>query len=417
MQTLILIIIIFLLVGSWIVFIRLYTKIQQRESVAIKKFEDVRRQLQKQLADLDSVIGLFTRVYEIGFQSYGKESKSALSQTILDFACQITKCQVGSLMLIDRETNELYIAMVRGILEQSARLKIGEGVAGRVAESGKTIIISNIDSDIRFIKRQDTEYRSKSMVSIPIQVKNKIVGVLNLHAEEVNHTFEERDIRLLTILSSQGAFAMENVELFDNLQKFYLEMIETLSRTLDLKEHLPESQSIHERMRIYARRIAEELNLPESITKHIEYASLIYGIGKIVIDDSILRKPGKLTPEEYEIIKKHPEFGQKLIAPVKFLSPVTSMILYHQERWDGKGYPSGLIGEEIPLGARIIAIINTYRAMTSDRPYRKALPVSEAIEEIKKGSGTQFDPKIVTAFVKVLEKENSGGLQKDELST
>ena len=112
-----------------------------------------------------------------------------------------------------------------------------------------------------------------------------------------------------------------------------------------------------------------------------------------------------VTPEEYEKIKKHPEIGQEMISKVRFLSPIASMIHYHQERWDGKGYPAGLKGEEIPLGARIVSAINAYRAMVSDRPYRPALAKGEAIRELRQGAGTQFDPKVVEAFIHILEKE------------
>ena len=139
--------------------------------------------------------------------------------------------------------------------------------------------------------------------------------------------------------------------------------------------------------------------------RHIEYAALMHDIGKIGIDEAILHKPGKLTPEEREIIKKHPEIGNRIIAPVAFLSPVAPMVLYHQEWYDGQGYPDGLAGEEIPLGARIVAVIDAFDAMTSDRPYRKALSRDIAVGELNKGANTQFDPKVVNAFIEVLREE------------
>jgi HD-GYP domain-containing protein (c-di-GMP phosphodiesterase class II) len=116
----------------------------------------------------------------------------------------------------------------------------------------------------------------------------------------------------------------------------------------------------------------------------------MHDIGKIGIADEILLKPGKLTPEEIEVIKKHPTIGHRILAPVKFLSPVAPMVLYHQEWFDGSGYPEGLANEEIPLGARIVAVIDAYDAMTSNRPYRKALPREVAIDELKKGSGRRL---------------------------
>jgi HD-GYP domain-containing protein (c-di-GMP phosphodiesterase class II) len=140
--------------------------------------------------------------------------------------------------------------------------------------------------------------------------------------------------------------------------------------------------------------------------RHIEYAALMHDIGKIGIDENILHKPGKLTDEEREIIKKHPAIGNRIIAPVAFLSPVAPMVLYHQEWFNGQGYPEGLAGEEIPLGARIVAVIDAYDAITSDRPYRKALSKEIAIEELNKGAGVQFDPKVVKAFLSILSEES-----------
>jgi HD-GYP domain-containing protein (c-di-GMP phosphodiesterase class II) len=135
---------------------------------------------------------------------------------------------------------------------------------------------------------------------------------------------------------------------------------------------------------------------------------LMHGIGKIGIGEAILRKPGKLTADEFEQIKKHPEIAQQIISKVQFLTPIVPMILYHQESWDGSGYPAGLKGEEIPLGSRIVAVINAFDAMVSERPYRQPLSESQAVEELKRGAGSQFDPKVVEAFLRVAERCKAG---------
>jgi len=165
-----------------------------------------------------------------------------------------------------------------------------------------------------------------------------------------------------------------------------------------IKRHL-------ERSIKYAILIGEKLGLDEKDMEALKFGAVLHDIGKIGVDGKILFKPGKLTPEEFEEIKKHPEIGAEIIKGVEFLERVEPIILYHHERYDGKGYPKGLKGEEIPLLARIITVIESYEAMTSERLYKRAKSKEEAIEELKREKGKQFDPRIVDIFLKILEEE------------
>ena len=155
----------------------------------------------------------------------------------------------------------------------------------------------------------------------------------------------------------------------------------------------------------YATEIARALNLPLEDVECIKQASMLHDLGKIGISEKILLKKAKLTQKEYEEIKKHPQIAVDILRPIQFLHDLIPLIFYHHERWDGKGYPSGLKNEEIPLGARIISIADVYQALMSDRSYRKAYPKHEVVDIIKKGKGSQFDPKIVDVFLKILERE------------
>jgi len=157
----------------------------------------------------------------------------------------------------------------------------------------------------------------------------------------------------------------------------------------------------------YSAQIAMALGLPPDEIKSIRAASLLHDLGKIGISAEILLKSSKLTKEEFEQIKKHPQIGANIIKPIKIMHNTIPLILYHHERWDGKGYPAGLKGEKIPMGARIIAIAEVYVALTSNLPWRKAYSKKEAMEIIKKGSGTQFDPKVVNALLNILKEEKN----------
>jgi putative two-component system response regulator len=157
------------------------------------------------------------------------------------------------------------------------------------------------------------------------------------------------------------------------------------------------------RLASYSEQLAIAAELPHNQLKAIRFGGLLHDIGKISIDDAILRKPGGLTPEEYDQIKQHPEYGARIVQPMRFASEVGPIIRHHHERWDGKGYPQGLRGEAIPIGARIVAVVDAYDAMMTDRPYRRALGLAESLRRLREGSGTQWDPHLVEIFVAMVE--------------
>lgn len=399
-------ILIFLIIAGVMTLIVTQRSFQKREQEYLNQLEISQSKYQEQIAKLDRLISMLIGLHEFGMTTLGMTSKEVLTRAILDNALKLVEADIGSIMLIERDIRELVIMVAKGIPKdviETTRVKLGEGIAGKVARSGKPIFVENIEHDARYQRSNLERYGSKSFISVPMRVKNRIVGVLNVNSSNKDRVFENRDLRLLTILADQAAITLENSDLYENLQQFYLEMVQTLARTIDAKDSYTHEHA--DRARYYARAVAKELHLPEQIVRHIEYAALMHDIGKIGIEKKILHKPGKLTQEEMEIIKKHPAIGNKIIAPVAFLAPVAPMVLYHQEWFNGQGYPDGLVGEEIPLGARIVAIIDAFDAMTSDRPYRKALPIKHAINELREFTGTQFDPHVVEAFIKVLEKE------------
>ncbi|GBC91564.1 Cyclic di-GMP phosphodiesterase response regulator RpfG [bacterium HR15] len=207
----------------------------------------------------------------------------------------------------------------------------------------------------------------------------------------------ERNLTRYTLESSRTRDLQEEV------QRSYRATLEALLAALDTRDTETEGHS--ERVAAYTMLIAHRLDLPGEELPHIERGALLHDIGKIGVPDHILYKPGPLTPDEWEIMKQHPVIGYRMCMKVEMLRPAAPIVLHHHERWDGKGYPHGLSGEEIPLGARIFAIADTLDAMTSDRPYRKALSFAQAREEIERCAGTQFDPELVKVFLSLPEDE------------
>jgi len=181
------------------------------------------------------------------------------------------------------------------------------------------------------------------------------------------------------------------------------EAIFALARTIESKDRTT-GEHVEKTVR-YATAIAKRLGLPDDEIEHIKQGCILHDLGKVGVNENILAKKGKLTEAEFAEIKKHPQTGANILRPIKFMHDVIPLVLYHHERWDGKGYPVGLKGEDIPIGARIISVADVYQALTANRPYRKALPKNKAIEIIKKGSGTQFDPAVVNQFLEFIQKK------------
>ncbi|MEK6583996.1 MAG: diguanylate cyclase [Nitrospirota bacterium] len=207
------------------------------------------------------------------------------------------------------------------------------------------------------------------------------------------------------IVSDFGEQLKKMLSVDSSPQSLY-EIVTSLSSALDARDHYTNGHS--ERAIEYTREIACDLSMPQGEQEELVYLCLLHDIGKIGIPDHILNKPGKLTPEEFEIMKRHAEIGEKIISPLEVLKKLKPLIRHHQEFYNGTGYPDGLHGEAIPLACRILAVVDTFDAMTTDRPYRKALPVEAAIAELQRCSGSQFDPKIVDVFIRILEKEAAG---------
>jgi len=192
-------------------------------------------------------------------------------------------------------------------------------------------------------------------------------------------------------------------ELYEKLQISYETTLEALAAALDTRD--TETQGHSMRVSEYTVVIARRMGVKDPELTEIRRGALLHDVGKIGIPDAVLRKPGKLTPEEWEEMRRHPEIGYRILSGIKFLEPSLPIVIAHQERFDGSGYPRGLQREEIPLGARIFAVVDTLDAMTSDRPYRRALRYEDARAEIVRNSGLQFDPKVVEVFLSIPPEE------------
>lgn len=328
-------------------------------------------------------------------------------QTILDFSIKISGAGRGSIMLLDKKKRIFYIKIPYDKSEKNIdkiTFAENENTIGWVVKNKKFLYIENLENDKHFSKIKIIRRQIKQLLIIPTIVEDKVIGVINLE----NTSLNPDTIDLLRSFSEGAAVAINNARLYQKIKDSYFEIAKALAQAIEAKD--PYTHGHSARVVEYAVSIAQKLDLPEEEKELLKYAAMLHDIGKIGVKGIVLNNPNSLTGEEYDEIKKHPLVGEGIIQPIELLQPIRPLIRHHHEWYNGKGYPDGLSGENIPLGARILAVADTYDAMKSDRPYRKALTEETAIRELKRGSGTQFEPKLVEVFLGILKQNLSGAV-------
>jgi HD-GYP domain-containing protein (c-di-GMP phosphodiesterase class II) len=318
-------------------------------------------------------------------------------------ATRLLNAEAGSLLLIDQDTEDLFFEVAfgeRGEELKEVRLKKGEGIAGWVTETGEPLVIHDVQSDHRFSKSVDEKstFITRNMVCVPLKKKDKIIGALQVINKRQGF-FDEEDKDALTALANQVAIAIENANLFQELKQAFYYTAMALAEAIEIRD--PYTGGHTKRVMDYSITIGKAMGLSRKELEHLELAAILHDVGKIGVKDNILLKKGKLSPEELAEMVRHTRYGAEILNHFRHLSDVALGVKGHHERFDGKGYPDRLCGEEIPLIARIIAVADSFDAMTTDRPYRKAVDLEMAFEELRSNIGTQFDKKVVEAFIRV----------------
>ena len=341
-----------------------------------------------------------------------------LNLTLRLLTAELTS-QVGvdaaAVLLLDSRTLMLEYAAGSGFRTKAvdkSRMRLGEGFAGRAAMEREIVSIKDPGALNAASNHAFHHLPSESFVAyygVPLIVKGQVKGVLELFQRTPLPARPEW-LDFLKTLAHQAAIAIDNVELFDRLQRSNLDLglaydatIEGWSRAMDLRDRDTEGHTM--RVAEITERLARALGLSEAEIVNVRRGALLHDIGKMGVPDTILHKPGKLTDEDWAIMRKHPQYAYEMLLPIAYLRSALDIPYCHHEKWDGTGYPRGLKGDQIPLPARIFAVVDVWDALTSDRPYRPAWPVDRALAYIREQAGRHFDPRIVETFFRLNTEE------------
>jgi HD-GYP domain-containing protein (c-di-GMP phosphodiesterase class II) len=293
---------------------------------------------------------------------------------------------------------------------RQSNLQIGEGLAGQVGLERKVLHISNLDEAKVQPHRQELlkDEQFVEYLGIPLVAKGMLKGVLEIF----NRTPLTPDLdwlNYLETLGGQAAIAIDNVQMFEGMQQSNHELITAYdatiagwSRAMDLRDK--ETEGHTQRVTELTVQLAKKMGISQQDIVQMRRGALLHDIGKLGVSDNILLKPDTLSTIEWAVMRQHPAYAYKMLLPITYLRPALDIPYCHHEKWDGSGYPRGLKGEEIPLAARIFAIVDIWDALRSDRPYRAGWTIERTRENILEGSGTHFDPRVVEAFISLLDE-------------
>ncbi len=313
------------------------------------------------------------------------------------------KAEVGYILLLNEETGHLTIGGAAGLreeLNQNREITLQPGgVSHWVINNKQPKLIEDIEKSQGFNRVSSLGFTRKSVLCAPLLDKQKVIGTITIANPVDGSYFGQPDMELLSTIAAQASVAIRNARLYEEQEATYLSTVRALVSAIEASDAYTRGHS--DRVTRYSVALAKKLGLDGDTLKQLEQAAVLHDIGKIGIDVALLHKKEKLTPADIEVLKLHPSIGVRILQPIRFLGTVRDIIEQHHERFDGNGYPNGLRGEEWRIEGKILAVCDTYDAMTSDRPYRKALSHEIAIQEIIDHAGSQFDPRVAAAFVEM----------------
>jgi len=337
-------------------------------------------------------------------QTVGREDLRELFQAIVEMVAVTLETGIVSLVLVDPDRGDLFVAASVGLAPQGAsgrRTTLRAGVAGAVAAWGRPVLVDNIETDRRFRRLNHPQYQTKSLLCVPLRVEGEVIGVINANNKASGEAFDEDDLALLVMLAERVGSAIERACAYPDSRRVVEDSLEAVRCMTRLKRDLALGGRREVKL---VRAVARELGVPAADLDVIGYVASIHDVGMVRVT-GLTEGPGALDAEQRSAVSTHPAVSVAILRPLEYLGVVRELILSHHERWDGNGYPRGLAGEAIPLGARILAVVDAWQSLTVERPFRAARAPQDAVAELRREAGRQFDAEVVEALVRVLDRE------------
>ena len=362
-----------------------------RDQVRLSGLENELNSLSGQLANTYEELSL---IYQVSSgMKINRRASDFFAQACLDLLEVMNVRGMGVVLNVEisnRPEPALYGQLK---LPQMKVARLAEQLSAMLSELKGPLLVDNLAADPSF---QWLGHDARQLLAVPLQRQEQVLGCL-FALDKSDGEFDSVDTKLLNSIANESAIYLENAMLFEDVHGLMMGLLHSLTSAVDAKDAYTCGHS--ERVALVSRHLAQQMGLADRDVEQIYMAGLLHDVGKIGVPEAVLQKTGKLTPEEFDQMKRHPQIGARILQDIKQMREIVPGVLHHHERYDGKGYPSGLSGERIPLMGRVICLADCFDAMTSNRTYRKALPLEVALTEIRRCSGTQFDPKLAEHFL------------------
>ncbi len=356
--------------------------------------------------DLHQRIEEYESLLETSVDLAGSLDLERVLELAMDRAEKLCRAETSSIWELDADRGELFFRVVRGSAAEEIRhrrVPIGEGIVGRVALSGKSEIVEDVAADPGWRGDLSGSFQTRAVLAVPLKGRGQVIGVLQLLNPTGRLTFSQDDLKRMQLFAAPLGQAIENARLYTVLKWQYVDTVTALAEAIEKRD--PYTGGHVRRVVVYSLLLGDEMGLEVGELEKLRLASTLHDVGKIAVPDNVLRKPAPLDESEEAVMQRHPIDGADIVSRIRELREILPGVRSHHERLDGTGYPDGLLDGEIPAAARIIAVADTFDAMTSKRPYREALATRDAAQEIRAGAGTQFCPQVVKAFERLMARD------------